>query len=74
MREFFDYETLAERLGIAADQLGDLEGIVRRQYGRDQMLFELRMLRTLRAVEAGKTTLEAAVAELEGQPLTCSPV
>lgn len=66
MPEFFDYETLAERLRIAADQLGELEGIVRGQYGRDQMLFELRMLRSLRAIEVGKTTIDAAIAELKG--------
>lgn len=67
MSEFFDYQSLAGRLGIDAHRLSELETIVRSQYGSDRMLFELRMLRTLRAIEAGKTTIEAATEELQWQ-------
>jgi hypothetical protein len=67
MSEFFDYQTLASRLRIDTHRLAELETIVRSQYGSDQMLFELRMLRTLRAIDAGKTTIEAAIEELQEQ-------
>ncbi len=63
MGALFDYQTLAERLAIPADQLAELARLVRDQYGRDEMMAELRMLRTLQAIEGGELTLGAVLAE-----------
>ncbi len=73
MSGLFDYHALAERLGIPPDRLAKLEACVRQQYGSDEMMFELRMLRTLRAIEEGCTTLEQAIVELQSDPVRQSP-
>jgi hypothetical protein len=59
----FDYHELAARLNIPPQRLAELESLVRRQYGRDEMLVELRMLRTLRAIEDGALRLDQALVE-----------
>lgn len=66
MSTLFDYRELAKRLGIAGDELGELEACVRAQYDPDEMMVELRMLRTLQAIEEGALTLAEAVAEFRG--------
>ena len=68
MSALFDYRTLAARLGIPTEGLAELEALVRKQYGRDEMLAELRMLRTLRAIEAGALSLPEAIGEFGAQP------
>ncbi len=67
MSDAFDYHMLANRLDIQPDKLLALETCLRRQYGSDQMMFELRMLRTLRAIQDGTTTLDAAIAEFSSE-------
>ena len=57
MAEIFDYRALAGRIGLSGDQLQNLETALRRQYGTDEMMFELRMLRTLRVIEDGIATV-----------------
>jgi len=69
MSTLFDYRALAGRLGIAGDELGELEACVRAQYAPDEMMVELRMLRTLEAIGEGALTLEEAVAEFRGDPV-----
>ena len=64
MPELFNYRQLAEHLGIPAEELARLEACVRPQYGSDEMMVELRMIRTLRAIEEGAVTLSEAIAEL----------
>ncbi len=68
MSGLFDYQNLVQRLGISADRQGDLETAVRAQYGSDEMMFELRMIRTLRAIEEGATTLDEAISEFKRDP------
>jgi hypothetical protein len=63
MAATFEYRGLAERLGIPPQVLGELESLVHSQYGHDEMMVELRMLRTLRAIEAGSLTAADAIAE-----------
>ena len=64
MAELFDYRALANRIGVSGDQLQNLEAALRRQYGTDEMMFELRMLRTLRAIEDGTATVLEAIEQL----------
>ncbi|HEY3319802.1 MAG TPA: hypothetical protein VGP72_04925 [Planctomycetota bacterium] len=57
--KYFDYEKVAREIGIPADKLALLCEIFRRDYPRDQMLFELHVLRACMAVRDGLTTLDA---------------
>ncbi|MEK7755967.1 MAG: hypothetical protein AAB385_02025 [Planctomycetota bacterium] len=63
MSAVFDYHSLAQRLSIPTETIAKLEDCVRAQYGSDQMMFELRMLRTLEAIAQGAATLEQAILE-----------
>jgi len=51
--EYFDYVTVAKRCNITDEVLEKLEELERREFPRDQMMFELHMLRLLRAIEQG---------------------
>jgi hypothetical protein len=63
MGALFDYQKLAEDVGVSPKQLEQLESLVRRDYGSDEMMIELRMLRTLRAIREGALSIAAAIAE-----------
>ena len=69
MSDVFDYHSLAQRLSIPTEALAKLEDSVRAQYGSDQMMFELRMLRTLEALAQGATTLDQAIQEFGPEPV-----
>jgi len=67
MDALFDYQKLAEDAGVSPKQLEELESLVRRDYGSDEMMVELRMLRTLRAVRDGAVSIDSAIAEFGGR-------
>jgi len=69
MSDVFDYHSLAQRLSIPTEALAKLEDCVRAQYGSDEMLFELRMLRTLEAIAQGAATLEQVIREFAMDPI-----
>jgi hypothetical protein len=69
MSTLFDYRTLAGQLRIGAEELAELEECVRTQYGPDEMMVELRILRTLEAVKEGALSLAEAIAEFRGDPV-----
>ena len=69
MSTLFDYRTLAERLAIPTERLRELEMLVRQQYAGDEMMVELRLLRTLRAIEDGAVTLADAIATFRNEPV-----
>lgn len=66
MDALFDYTGLAKNAGVSPEQLAELESHIRRDYGSDEMMVELRMLRTLRAVRDGVVSVAAAIAEFGG--------
>ena len=66
MSNYFDYQKQASKLNVKPELLQELERVLREQYGRDEMMFELRMLRALSAIEEGATTIEEAIRELGG--------
>lgn len=59
----FDYERIAKEIGVADDKLEQLTALVRDQYGEDEMMFELRMLRSLTSVKNGRAPIDAIIAE-----------
>ena len=69
MSDVFDYQSLAQRLGVPTQSLARLEKCIRCQYGSDDMMVELRMLRTLEAIAQGATTLEQAILEFTTEPV-----
>ena len=73
MSRSFDHRPLAQRLGLPEDQLAELEQILRALYLGDEMMVELRMLRTVMAVEGGGTTLPQAISEFREELETPLP-
>ncbi len=64
MNACFDSRPLARQAGLSTGELRELEFCIRSQYGRDEMMMELRVLRTVQAISEGATTLQAAMQEL----------
>ena len=67
MQTLFDYAKLAGEAGVSADQLAELERLVRQDYGSDEMMIELRLLRTIQAIRDGVLSVDEALAELSAQ-------
>ena len=59
----FDYESVAREAGLSEDAVERLCAIVRREFPRDDMMFELHMLRACMAVRDGRITLDEALAD-----------
>ena len=55
---YFDYESVARQAGIQEDELASLREILRAEFPRDDMLFELHVLRACMAVRDGLIALE----------------
>ena len=60
---YFDYRDAAREARIDADQLKLIERMFRADYPADDMLYELHVLRTCRAIRQGLTTLDAVLDE-----------
>ena len=64
MYAYFDLATLAAAIGVSGAHLRELETCIREQYGSDEMLIELRLLRTLHAIGEGGVSEADAIREL----------
>lgn len=60
----FDYVKVARDAGLTEPDLTAIERGTRAEYGNDDMLFELRMFRTLNAIRENRTTVSAVLKEL----------
>lgn len=60
--EYFDYVRVARSAGMREADLRAIEDRVRCDYPNDQMMFELRMLRTCTAIQDGRATVADALA------------
>jgi hypothetical protein len=49
----FDYTTAANRVGISSEDLNRLVALMRAEFPGDEMMVELHVLRTVRAVDRG---------------------
>ena len=58
---YFDYEKVAHEAHIPPDKLTTLCQIVRKEFPRDDMLYELHVLRACMAIKAGVLTIADAV-------------
>jgi len=61
--EIFDLEEVKRESGLSAHQFAQLEELVRVEFGRDEMMFELHLVRTIKALKEGRVTLEEALSQ-----------
>ena len=59
----FDYQKLARQAKIPARKLARLRALVRREFPKDDMLFELHMLRVCMSIRDGHLTVDEALAD-----------
>ena len=58
---YFDFEKLAREAGIPTDKMGELCKSIRREFPRDDMMYELHVLRACMAIRDGYIHLEDAI-------------
>ncbi len=58
---YFDYEKMADKAGVSADTLDALRGKVRQEFPKDDMLYELHLLRVCMAIRDKHLSLEDAL-------------
>jgi hypothetical protein len=61
--EYFDYESAAREARLSDQQLRAICEAVGRDYPRDQMLFELHVLRACNAIRDGRATYGQVVGD-----------
>ncbi len=54
----FNYEAIAKRINLPEERVSEIGKIIRKDFPRDEMMFELHMLRVLMALERKDLTLE----------------
>lgn len=59
----FDLEQLKKTSGLAPDVFALVERIVRADFGDDQMMFELHLVRILQSLQRGEITLAQILPE-----------
>jgi hypothetical protein len=60
---YFDYGKVAAEAQIPPGKLARLRSVVRREFPKDDMMFELHMLRVCTAIRDGHITIDQALAE-----------
>lgn len=58
---YFNFEKIAREAAIPADRLQELCQSIRREFPRDEMMYELHVLRACMAIRDGHTSLEDAL-------------
>jgi hypothetical protein len=61
--EYFDYISVAKKRNLSEDTLKKLEDMERKEFPRDQMMFELHMLRMIRSIDKGSVKPEEILNE-----------
>ena len=59
----FDYQKVAREAGLPIETVRQLERCIRGQYGSDEMMIELRLLRTVTAIRDGAVSAREAIQE-----------
>lgn len=58
---YFDCETVAREAHIPTEKLEELRHVIRQDFPRDEMMYELHLLRACMAIREGVLTLEEAL-------------
>ena len=58
---YFDYEKVAQEAGIAPDKMAKLTSIIRQEFPKDDLMFELHVLRACMAIREGQLSIDEAL-------------
>jgi hypothetical protein len=58
---YFDYRKVAKEAGIPPDKMAKLISAIRKEFPKDNMMFELHVLRACLAIRDGRVTVEDAL-------------
>lgn len=58
---YFDYEKVARQAHVSLEKLDELRQVIRQDFPKDDMMFELHLLRVCMAIREGVLTLEEAL-------------
>ena len=58
---YFDFETVAKKAAISREKLDKLCRLIREEFPRDEMMFELHVLRACLAVLEGRVNIDQAI-------------
>jgi len=61
----FNLEEVKRASGLSANELARLEEEIRREFEGDEMMFELHLIRAIKAIKEGWVTLEGALSKSE---------
>jgi hypothetical protein len=64
---YFDYEKVARQAHVSPEKLNELSQVIRQDFPRDDMMYELHLLRVCMAIREGVLTLDEA---LKPEPAT----
>ncbi len=59
--DYFDYKRVADEAGIPPDKLDQLAAAIRAEFPRDDMMYELHVLRACRAIKDGYVSIDDAI-------------
>ena len=58
---YFDFESIAKKAAIPSKKLKKLCSLVREEFPRDEMMYELHVLRACLAVSEGRVDIDQAI-------------
>jgi hypothetical protein len=58
---YFDYEEVAREARIPAEKLEELRHLIKGEFPRDDMMYELHLLRACMAIKNGALTIDQAL-------------
>jgi hypothetical protein len=58
---YFDYEKVAREANIPLDKLEELSQLVRKEFPKDDLMYELHLLRVCMAIKEGLVTIADAI-------------
>jgi hypothetical protein len=59
--KMFDLEKIKRESGLSTAELARLEEQIRREFEGDEMMFELHLIRAIKAIKEGRVSLEEAL-------------
>jgi len=62
----FNLEEIKRESGLSAAELARLEEQIKREFEGDEMMFELHLIRAIKAIKKGWVTLQEALEDGEG--------
>jgi hypothetical protein len=64
---YFDYRKVAKEAGIPPDKMAKLISAIRKEFPKDNMMFELHVLRACLAIRDGHVSVEDALRSMSSE-------